>query len=1246
MTKTTKMETTNKFLYFTLFFLQCHVHLLDSYNVPCAFNTMCLCWIQDDEEYSRMDISCVGVRFTRFPDVSVSYVAQLDIVNSGMQVLENDAPVSFSGVEALGLMSNRLVSIGEKSLVSMSSTLRSLDLSYNSLEEISFKALRGLKKLNWLNMHSNHITSLDGDWDQVSETLTNGFFGENCIAEIPRVLSRFHNLVWLNLDDNNIVDVPESSLPKNIRTLSLNNNLLENFPISISKLAVLSWLYLRGNSIKVLELPNLKSSSLELIDVSDNLIESIRFLTSTNSTLHVKDLNVSSNKLSIIPAGAFRFAETRRIHLSFNNISFIDEDAFRGLENVLEYLNLENNDLNNVPSALATLKRITYLYLGNNDIYNISSDAFESFAEYLRALSLANNNLAAVPVAALASCQRLLHLNLGYNKITHVFPGDFEWAKSLEILLLRNNVLAKLKPGTFKGAVKLKELSLSFNQLTELDDKAFTGIEDSLEILELSFAFATDVLPKDSLAPLKNLQWLVLDNNNFHAIDYDFFYSFYQLRYINLESNRFHYLPEKLFVAEIHRELRDVKFGYNYLEEIPESTFLNLTELRSLDLTGNRIRYLVSGTIENCPKLVTVSLAYNRISTMDKGTFRSLTSLRFLNLEFNALTVLDLDAIMETGGSEFALNVSFNSISVINFELGLINLTSLDLGYNNLTQLPAEIFTGMPNLKTLDLRSNYLTFLHSGTFNLDRLETLNLQDNRLGVLRQQAFRGTSSLQQLDLSGNSLSQLSTEQFRNLRNLRILNLSRNHIRSLSRNVFEGTRIELLDLSSNRISIVPSSAFLEVGYTLRDLNLAENFIEHLDSSTFSTSQLINLNLASNRLTILPDNSFESLTKLLSLNLSQNHLQANLKELFHYLPELRQLYMANCGLKRIPTLPLANLNILDLSFNSIDVFTQAHVQYLESLKVLRLINNSLIAVPDVRLPLLRQLDLSDNPIEELNKDTFIGYPRLEILNLRKLQRIRSVHNDCLRHLRYLKHLSIQTWPQVGGLNLQRLLSGLPLRTVEIEVAEAVLKTQIHNAFTRRLRELTITGQELEIISSEAFSTIETSELILRIKDTHVRRFQSDIFLSLARRMSQLTLDLRNNHINELSPSVIYGNLSWETVGTNLVAGGLQVSGNPLECDCEIAWLSLWLRRWLREARQIHTASQSDARQLRNIAGRAVCTETTPSYSSDRVLLTLGTPHTACQASALSSGHFIRPFESWFFLITVFLIKFSINHT
>ncbi|OAD58266.1 Chaoptin [Eufriesea mexicana] len=1200
---------------------------------------MCTCWFQDDEDFTKMDISCLGIPFARFPDVSVSYVSQLDVVGSGMQTLDNDALTSSVGVKALGLMSNRLSNIGDLSLSGIADSLRSLDLSYNALEDVPFKVFRNLRKLNWLNMHSNHLTSLDGDWGHLKDTLTDAFFGDNSIIELPKIFTTFESVGWLNLDNNNIEELSESSLPPNIHTLSLNSNLLKSFPSSLRSLKHLKWLYLRGNDLKTLELPDFQSSDLDLIDVSENSIECIRTPSLTNRTLRIKNFNLDSNKLASLPAGIFDRLKSERIYLSSNSIKNVDDNAFRGLENMLEYLNLDNNDLPNVPGAVSRLKKLSYLFLANNDIRNISGDDFYEFAGNLRVLSLATNSLDTVPVAALSRCQRLLQLNLGYNKISHIQPGDFEWSEDLEILLLRNNVLTKLKNETFKGAKKLKQLSLSFNHLTELDEDCFIGIEESLEILELSFAFATDVFPQRALRPLSNLLWLVLDNNNFQTIDATAFYSFQQLRYINLESNRLHYLPERIFLSSVHPELRDVKLGYNFLEAIPEFSFHNLTDLMSLDLTGNRIKFLNSDSIMDCPKLITISLAYNRIVKMEKNAFYGLPSLHFLHLEFNKLTVLDLDAISEIGGPEFALNVSYNAISIINSGGLMNNLTRLDLSFNNISHLPADAFYGTPGLSSLDLQSNFISVLEPGTFTLKRLETLNLRNNKIENLRRQSFHCLELLQQLDLSGNQITQLPTEQFRNLKNLRILNLSANKIRSLPKDVFEGTKLEILDLSSNKFTVVPSPSFLEVGYTLRDLNLADNFVDHLDSTAFPTSQLVSLNLAHNRLTILPDNSFVSLGKLLSLNVSQNVLQANFKELFHYLPGLRQLFLANCGLRDIPLLPLTNLNVLDLSLNHIDLTSDKQFQYLKDLKILWLVNNSLTSMPNVKLSILRELDVSGNPIEELTKESFLGYPRLEKLNLRNLNKTRSVDKDCLRILKYLKHLRIQTWPEADGFHLRDLLTGLPLRTVEIQVTEHLLEHQIQNAFTKQLRELTISGSDLEVISSEAFSTIEGGELILRIRDTRVRRLQSDMFLSLTKRLSQLTLDLRNNHINELSPSVIYGNLSWESVGTNMVAGGLQVSGNPLECDCEIAWLSLWLRRWLRESRQIHTASQSDARQLRTIAGRAVCTETTPSYSSDKVLLTLGTPHTACQASALSSGNYERLATTWLALMDIMLL-------
>lgn len=261
---------------------------------------------------------------------------------------------------------------------------------------------------------------------------------------------------------------------------------------------------------------------------------------------------------------------------------------------------------------------------------------------------------------------------------------------------------------------KLKELSLSFNHLTELDDNCFVGLEESLDILELSFAFATDIFPQRALRPLSNLRWLVLDNNNFQTIEATAFYSFQQLRYVNMESNRLHYLPERIFLSSVHPELRDVKLGYNFLETIPESSFHNLTELLSLDLTGNRIKILASGSIVDCPKLVTISLAYNRIQKMERSALYGLSSLRFLHLEFNKLTMLDLGAISEIGGPDFALNVSYNAIAFVDSGSTMNNLTRLDLGFNNISHLSADTFYGTPDLKNLYLQNNFLTTIDPG----------------------------------------------------------------------------------------------------------------------------------------------------------------------------------------------------------------------------------------------------------------------------------------------------------------------------------------------------------------------------------------------------------------------------------------------------------------------------------------------------------------------------------------------------
>lgn len=60
------MTFANRFTNILIFLLWTGV--IKCYNVPCTFNTMCMCWVQDDDDdFTKMDISCMGVPFARFP---------------------------------------------------------------------------------------------------------------------------------------------------------------------------------------------------------------------------------------------------------------------------------------------------------------------------------------------------------------------------------------------------------------------------------------------------------------------------------------------------------------------------------------------------------------------------------------------------------------------------------------------------------------------------------------------------------------------------------------------------------------------------------------------------------------------------------------------------------------------------------------------------------------------------------------------------------------------------------------------------------------------------------------------------------------------------------------------------------------------------------------------------------------------------------------------------------------------------
>ncbi|KAG7172303.1 Chaoptin-like 1 [Homarus americanus] len=1163
----------------------------------------------------------------------------MDLVNSGLEVIA-DGDFGDTRVGNLRLMSNSIRLIGDKAFSGMSHSLQSLDLSFNELTAVPRQALRPLKALEWINLHGNHIAELLAeDWAGLRDTLATLFLGENDVDHVPRdVFSRCKRLLWLNLDDNNILALERDSLSRNIQTLSLNHNLLTGFPSeAVSSIRDLTWLFLRGNLLD--RLPDtgfIVQKKLDKLDLGENFI---RFIPNNlfNGSLTVRDLHLDFNLLTEIQDSAFQGLNPGRLYLSANNIFNITDNAFLGgPENSLVMVDLEKNRLQTVPKALSHLKRLRYLYLPDNQIAAIKDDAFRSFCESLESLSLSGNQLKAIPRASLENCSTIAHLNLGHNQITEILEEDFEtWGDNLDTLVLRNNRIFKIPPHAFRHAPKLRELSLSFNRIVDINPDSFIDVLNTLEILEISFGFyRDDYFPEEVLKPLTSLQWIALDNNNFRTISETALYSFGELRYFNMDSNRLSHIPKTLFHQNVHKKLGDIRLALNFLERVEVHTFANLDNLRTLVLTSNKIKTLHFESFKGLPKLNTVLLSDNQIEQIEPRAFSDIPNLMELDLQHNRLREFSLAAFtnVSTAIDALAINVSSNKIKELSVSSGPApNIKSFDVSRNELKEVPVNFLGSIAlSLQRLYLGYNKIKKLDSSAFgDLEKLQMLILVHNGIEQIRSRAFASLEKVQFMDLSHNHLKNLPPECFTDVTFLRVLDLSNNELRSLPNSVFRGTQLEKLKLSHNEFVSMPTAGFAEVETTLHYLDISHNHLEHLDSTMFdSFPNLIELNLATNRLTILPDNVFVSLTRLITLDLSGNPVRANFKELFHYTQNVQKLNMANIGFSSSPIIPLPNLISLNLSSNHM---SEIEVQSIESLYQLRSLDLSYNDLPQVRsrlwrhMPFLKFLDLSFNPIESLTKDSFGGASSIETLVLSNLDEIKRFDYDALSHMTFLRELYMNTYPRIEKYRFRtgHLLATVhTLQKLHLEVRENALTDQITGAFGPKLKELHITGRNLKDIDSKTFRGFQNKhELLLSITDTSIQSLPDGLLTQLSD-VAYLSLNLRRNQLKFLNPHVLYENGSeWESRGTTFVAGGLALEGNAWTCECSLVWLGHWLRRWLRETLQIHTAMLKGAQQVHTLARAATCFE--PTTGQQVPLLDLHSEDLGCHASALSdSGH------------------------
>jgi Leucine-rich repeat (LRR) protein len=313
----------------------------------------------------------------------------------------------------------------------------------------------------------------------------------------------------------------------------------------------------------------------------------------------------------------------------------------------------------------------------------------------------------------------------------------------------------------------------------------------------------------------------------------------------------------------------ELNFSYQLSTDLPES-LSQLTQLKSLDLTGNQLRALPDW-LGRFIHLQSLNLSGNQLTALPESLVQ-LTHLQSLNLAGNQLTALPewLGRLTQL----LTLTLSGHELTVLPEWLGrLTQLQSLNLSNNQLRRLP-EWLDRLMQLQSLDLGSNQLEFLPEQLGHLTKLTSLRLASNKLTSLPEWLIQ-LRNLESLSVWGNPLSNIPPI-LGELPRLKTFNFRSDILAELPPEIFNLRHLTWLDASGNA-TITTLSEDIGRLEKLERLTLTGSRLSALPAAISQLNSLSSLDLSSNQLVDLPE-SLLQLNKLEALDLRNNPLNPEL--------------------------------------------------------------------------------------------------------------------------------------------------------------------------------------------------------------------------------------------------------------------------------------------------------------------------------------------------------------------------------
>lgn len=258
-------------------------------------------------------------------------------------------------------------------------------------------------------------------------------------------------------------------------------------------------------------------------------------------------------------------------------LSDISENSYMNADTVI---NLHGFNIRSIESNTFMNYHVpvTTIILSSNALSHLPNKVFESFSGTLTNLNLQNNKFCSLKNNYFLHHLKRLHtLDLSKNQIKGICIEHFIGLKRLDTLILRENQITSLPYGSFSYCRKIRTLDLSDNNISMIDSNAFRLLND-LKILLLNNnpLGQRSSLKNHLLKPLKNLEYLDLENTQLKTLSPFLFISNHRLQSIKLRRNHF----QMMFNNHSNSSLKRSFCGAKSLIEID----LVNTNIHSLDV--------------------------------------------------------------------------------------------------------------------------------------------------------------------------------------------------------------------------------------------------------------------------------------------------------------------------------------------------------------------------------------------------------------------------------------------------------------------------------------------------------------------------------------------------------------------------------------------------------------------------------------------------------------------------------------